>query len=80
MLVIDSSRVLNDLHLVGCQQRVAKTMQYSLFYIDAFPVLLSRLIDRIFTYLLNINITKTCTEGMKSSDDKEFRMFKLKLA
>ena len=43
-------------------------------------VQLSRLIDRLFTYLLNINITETCTEGMKSSDDEEFRLFKLKLA
>ena len=39
-------------------------------------VLLSRLIDRLFTNLLNINIT----EGIKFSDDEEFRIFKLKLA
>ena len=30
-------------------------------------VVLSRLIDRLFTHLLNINITQTCTEGIKSS-------------
>ena len=38
--------------------------------------LFSRLIDIMLTYLLNINITKTCTEGMKSSDDEEFRILK----
>ena len=43
-------------------------------------VRLSRLINRLFTNLLNINITKTCTKGIKSSDDEEFRIFKLKLA
>ena len=31
---------------------------------------LSRLVDRSFTYLLNIIITKTRTEGIKSSDDE----------
>ena len=41
---------------------------------------LSRLINRLFTNLLNINFTETRTEGIKSSDDEEFRMFKLKLA
>ena len=41
---------------------------------------LSRLIDRLFTNLLNINITETRTEGIKSSDGEEFRIFKLKLA
>ena len=41
---------------------------------------LSSLIDRLFTNLMNINITLTCTKGIKSSDDKEFRIFKLKLA
>ena len=41
---------------------------------------LSRLIDRLFTNLLNINITKTRTEEIKSSDGEEFRTFKLKLA
>ena len=39
---------------------------------------LSRLIDRLFTNLLNINITETRTEGIKSSDGKEFRIFKLR--
>ena len=38
---------------------------------------LSRLIDRLFTNLLNINITETRTEGIKSSDDEEFRIFEL---
>ena len=42
-------------------------------------VCLSRLIDRLFTNLLNINITETCTEVIKSSDEEEFRIFKLKL-
>ena len=37
------------------------------------------LIDRLYTYLLNINITETYTERIKSSDDEEFRIFKLKL-
>ena len=41
---------------------------------------LSRLIDRLLTDLLNINITETRTEGIKSSDGEEFRIFKLKLA
>ena len=41
---------------------------------------LSRLIGRLFTNLLNINITETHTEGIKSSDGEEFRIFKLKLA
>ena len=41
---------------------------------------LSRLIDRLFSNLLNINITETRTEGIKSSDGEEFRIFKLKLA
>ena len=41
---------------------------------------LSRLIDRLFTNLLNINISETRTKGIKSSDDEEFRIFKLKLA
>ena len=41
---------------------------------------LSRLIDRLFTNLLNINFTETRTKGIKSSDDEEFRIFKLKLA
>ena len=41
---------------------------------------LSRLIDRLFTNLLNINITETRTEVIKSSDGAEFRIFKLKLA
>ena len=41
---------------------------------------LSRLIDRLFTNLLNINIPETRTEGTKSSDGAEFRIFKLKLA
>ena len=36
---------------------------------------LSRLIDRLFTNLLNINITETLTEGIKSSDGEEFRIF-----
>ena len=45
-----------------------------------FSVGLSRLIDRLFTNLLNINITETRTEGIKSSDCEEFRIFKLKLA
>ena len=40
---------------------------------------LSNLIDRLFTNLLNINITETRTEGIKSSDGEEFRIFKLKL-
>ena len=40
-------------------------------------VRLSRLIDRLFTYLLNINITETWTEGIKSTDDEECRIFKL---
>ena len=44
---------------------------------------LSRLIDRLFTNLLNINFTETRTvlrtEENKSSDDEEFRIFKLKL-
>ena len=40
----------------------------------------SRLIGRLFTNLLNINITETSTEGIKSSDGEEFRIFKLKLA
>ena len=35
---------------------------------------LSRLIDRLFTNLLNINITEKGTEGVKSSDDEEFRI------
>ena len=37
-------------------------------------LLLSRLTDQLFTYLLNINIGKTCTEGIKYSDDEEFRI------
>ena len=41
---------------------------------------LSILIDRLFTNLLNINFTETHTEGIKSSDDEEFRILKLKLA
>ena len=41
---------------------------------------LSRLIDRSFTNLLYIHITETRTEGIKSSYDEEFRIFKLKLA
>ena len=41
---------------------------------------LSRLIDRLFTNLLNINIAETSAEEIKSSDDDEFRMFKPKLA
>ena len=41
---------------------------------------LSRLIDRLFTNLLNINFTETRTKEIKSSDDEEFRIFKLKLA
>ena len=41
---------------------------------------LSRLIDRLYTHLLNINITETRAEGIKSSDGEEFRIFKLKLA
>ena len=41
---------------------------------------LSRQIDRLFTNLLNINITETRTEGIKSSDGEEFGIFKLKLA
>ena len=41
---------------------------------------LSRLIDILFTNLLNINIIETRTEGIKFSDGEEFRMFKLKLA
>ena len=41
---------------------------------------LSRLIDRLFTNLLNINITETRTKGIKASDDEGFRIFKLKLA
>ena len=41
---------------------------------------LSRLIDRLFTNLLNTNITERRTEGIKSSDGEEFRIFKLKLA
>ena len=40
-------------------------------------VLLSRLIGRLFTYLLNINITETCTEEIASSYDEEFRIVKL---
>ena len=44
-------------------------------------VRLSRLIDRLFTNLLNyITGTETYTEGIKSSDDEEFRIFKLKFA
>ena len=39
---------------------------------------LSRLIDRLFTKFTNITVTRT--EGIKSSDDEEFRIFKLKLA
>ena len=41
---------------------------------------LLRLIDKLFTNLLNINFTEIRTEGIKSSDDEEFRIFKLKLA
>ena len=41
---------------------------------------LSRLIDRLFINLLNINITETRTDGIKSSDGEEFRIFRLKLA
>ena len=41
-----------------------------------FSVLLSRLIDRLFTYSLNIKTTETCNEGIKSSYDEEFRIFK----
>ena len=41
-------------------------------------VFLQKLIDRSFTCLLNINIRGKCTEGIKSSDDEEFRIFKLK--
>ena len=41
---------------------------------------LSRLIDRLFTNLLNINIIETRTKGIKSSDGEKFRIFKLKLA
>ena len=40
---------------------------------------LSRLIDRLFTNLLKINFTETRTEGIQSSGDEEFRIFKLKL-
>ena len=37
---------------------------------------LSRLIDRLFTNLLNTNLlTETRTKGIKSSDDEEFRIF-----
>ena len=36
--------------------------------------------DTLFTFLLNINTTETCTEGIKSSDDEKFIIFKLKLA
>ena len=35
---------------------------------------------QFFTYLLNINIMETWTEGIKSSYYEEFRIFKLKLA
>ena len=45
-----------------------------------FSVLFSRLIDSFFTYLLNINIMETWTEGIKSSYYEEFRIFKFKLA
>ena len=41
---------------------------------------LSKLIDRLFTNLLNINIIETRTGGIKSSDGEKFRIFKLKLA
>ena len=41
---------------------------------------LSRVIDRLFTNLMNTNITETRTKGIESSDDEEFRIFKLKLA
>ena len=41
---------------------------------------LSRLIDRLFINLLNINITETRTDGIKSSDGEEFRIFRLNLA
>ena len=41
---------------------------------------LSRLIGKLFTNLLNINFIETRTKGIKSSDDEEFRIFKLKLA
>ena len=63
--------------IVSCSEQNIFILVDKMF--QNISVLLSRLIDRIFTYLLNINITKTCTEGMKPSD-KEFRMFKLKLA
>ena len=45
-------------------------------------VILSILIDRIFKYwyLLNINITETCTKLIKALNDEEFRVLKLKLA
>ena len=43
-------------------------------------VRLSRLIDILFTNLLNINIKEISSEGIMSSNDEEFRIFKLKLA
>ena len=43
-------------------------------------VRLSRMVDRLFKNVLNITITETCTEGIRSSDDEESIIFKLKLA
>ena len=44
-------------------------------------LLFSGLIDRFFTYLLNINIMETRSQEIKSSFyDEEFRILKFKLA
>ena len=44
---------------------------------NIFQYFCQDLTDRLFTYLLKINIKETCTVGIKCSDDEEFRIFKL---
>ena len=62
----------------GCSKQNIFILVYKIF--QYISLQLSRLMDTLFTNLLNINITQTCTEGIKSSDDEEFGIFKLKLA
>ena len=62
----------------SCSERNILILVNQMF--QHISVLLSRLIDKLFTYSLNINIRETCIKGIKSSDDKEFRIFQLKIA
>ena len=62
----------------SCSEQNIFILVYKIFQL--ISELLSRLIDRLFPYLLNNNIRETCIEGYKSSDDEEFRIFKVKLA